>query len=90
VYLQRLPQSIVLTVEDDGCGFDPDTIGPGNTGGLGLLGIRERVAGFRGTFRLDSREGSGTRVSVELPAMIASAQTQKEGEPAHGADSARG
>jgi signal transduction histidine kinase len=77
VYLQRLPESLVLTVEDDGGGFDPGEPGWGERDGLGLLGIRERVAGFRGTFRLDSRPGAGTRVSVELPVLTAATAVEK-------------
>jgi signal transduction histidine kinase len=68
VYLQRLATSAVLTVEDDGRGFDPDTDGPATEEGLGLVGIRERVADARGTFRVESTPGNGTRIWVELPA----------------------
>jgi signal transduction histidine kinase len=67
VYLQRLPSSIVLTVEDDGRGFDPASQRLQASSGLGLLGIQERISGFRGVFRLDSAPGKGTRLTVELP-----------------------
>lgn len=68
VYLQRLPDSVVLTVEDDGKGFDPRTKRLGAEEGLGLLGIQERVADARGTFRIESAPRRGTRLYVELPA----------------------
>jgi signal transduction histidine kinase len=87
VYLQRLPASFVLTIEDDGRGFDPAAGSAGHAPGLGLLGIRERVAGFRGVFRLDTATGAGTRITVELPALDAPGSV---GEAADGADSARG
>ena len=67
VYLQRLQSSVLLTVDDNGVGFDTARTDPARSGGLGLLGIRERVAGFRGTFRIESRPGHGTRLTVELP-----------------------
>jgi signal transduction histidine kinase len=68
VYLQRLPASAVLSVEDNGGGFDPDAAGRGAPEGVGLLGIEERVTDARGTFRIESAPGRGTRITVELPA----------------------
>ena len=68
VYLQRLPASAVLTVEDNGGGFDPGAAGGAAAEGVGLLGIEERVTDARGTFRIESAPGRGTRITVELPA----------------------
>jgi signal transduction histidine kinase len=69
VYLQRLPASVVLTVEDNGQGFDLNTARRSAAEGLGLLGIEERVSDARGSFRIESSPGHGTRVNVELPAL---------------------
>jgi signal transduction histidine kinase len=69
VYLQRLTNTLLVTIEDDGVGFDPvDTRSADGTHGLGLVGIRERVAQLRGTVRLESGAGKGTRLTVEVPA----------------------
>ena len=68
VYLQRLPASVVLTVEDNGAGFEPDAARRGHADGVGLLGIQERVTDARGTFRMESAPGRGTCITVELPA----------------------
>lgn len=69
VYLQRLAHTILITVEDDGQGFDVREFEGARAGrGLGLLGIRERAAQFGGTALIESAFGSGTRVTVELPA----------------------
>lgn len=69
VYLQRLAATILITIEDDGIGFDPDAVTrPDLRTGLGLLGIRERASLLRGTLRLESARGGGTRITVELPA----------------------
>jgi signal transduction histidine kinase len=58
-----------VTVEDDGVGFDArDVERPGRQGGLGLLGIRERVSQLGGTVRIDSVIGRGTRLEVTIPA----------------------
>ncbi len=71
VYLQRLPSTIVITVEDDGRGFDiATTERVGERRGLGLISIRERVASLGGTMRLESLPGKGTRLTVELPARV--------------------
>ena len=70
LYLQRLPFTLLITVEDDGRGFDPQRLEAGSARrGLGLVGIRERASGLGGTFRLESSPGKGTRLSVELPAL---------------------
>jgi signal transduction histidine kinase len=58
----------VLTIEDDGRGFDPATVRHRTPGGFGLLSIEERVADARGWFSLDSAPGRGTRITIELPA----------------------
>jgi signal transduction histidine kinase len=69
VYLQRLPNTVLITIEDDGVGFDsiePERVGERR--GLGLIGIRERVSQLRGTLRVETAPGKGTRLTVELPA----------------------
>ena len=53
---------ILVTVQDDGCGFDPQRVR-----GLGLLGMEERVRHLGGEFYIDSRPGRGTLVRVILP-----------------------
>ena len=71
VYIQRLAHTFLITVEDDGVGFDPLTAeAAGRREGLGLLGIRERVALLAGTVRVESTPGNGTRLTVELPARL--------------------
>ncbi len=62
ISLTRTPESIVLTVTDDGVGFDPEELP-----GLGLRGIKERVEGIGGKMRIISRPGEGTRIELEVP-----------------------
>ena len=59
-------QALVLEVADNGAGFDPAG-GVMTKAGLGLLGIRERVAHLGGTLRITTAPGSGTCLHVELP-----------------------
>ena len=71
IYLQRLTNTLLITIEDDGVGFNQaqlDRAGEGT--GLGLVSIRERAAQLRGTVRIESDSGRGTRVTVELPARV--------------------
>jgi signal transduction histidine kinase len=69
VFLQRLTNTLLVTIADDGIGFRPEQVGePGSTRGIGLVGIRERVAQLRGELRLESGPGKGTRLTIEVPA----------------------
>ncbi len=62
VIVRQEPRRMVLSVEDDGHGFDP-----GRVRGLGLVGMEERVTHLGGVFEVQSRPGSGTRIAAELP-----------------------
>ena len=64
VELSRTPRSVHLSISDDGKGFD-DTGLRGN--GLGLVSIDERVRMLRGTVRIETRPGGGTRMNVDIP-----------------------
>jgi signal transduction histidine kinase len=64
ILLRRRPSSVAMVVEDDGGGFDPHAA---RDGGLGLAGMRERVALVGGRLRVESAPGSGTTVAVEVP-----------------------
>jgi signal transduction histidine kinase len=70
VRLRRASGLLALSIEDDGIGFDPAELDRAASAGhaLGLLSIRERVHALKGTVRVDSAPGSGTRVYAELPA----------------------
>jgi signal transduction histidine kinase len=62
VVVRHEPRRIVLSVEDDGNGFDARRVR-----GLGLVGMEERVNHLGGIFEVTSKPGAGTRVEVELP-----------------------
>jgi PAS domain S-box-containing protein len=61
--------SFVMSIVDDGRGFDTGTLRNKRTGlsGLGLIGMRERAEMLGGTFKITSRPGEGARVDVEIP-----------------------
>lgn len=61
--------SIILMVADDGVGFDPQRIALPKTrreGGIGLLGMRERIASVDGKFTVRSEPGKGTLIRAEI------------------------
>jgi two-component system sensor histidine kinase DegS len=61
-------QVVRVSVEDDGVGFDPQTIHE-NTG-MGLKVIKERVEMIGGVFEINSQSGSGTQVGFQVPASL--------------------
>jgi signal transduction histidine kinase len=54
---------VLLTISDDGCGFDNGKAGAG----LGLSSMRERAESLGGELIIESAAGSGTRVAAHLP-----------------------
>ncbi len=65
VLLKREYSQIVLTVRDDGRGFDENNVP--NSSALGILGMRERALVFGGQVDLQSAPGEGTTVQVNIP-----------------------
>ena len=55
-----------VSVDDNGKGFDPDTIQQGSS--LGLKLIRERAEMLGGSFEMDSALGKGSCISFAVPA----------------------
>lgn len=54
---------IRITVADDGAGADPDA----HTFGLGLIGMRERVAALGGRLQIISAPGRGFELQAQIP-----------------------
>lgn len=59
----------LLEVEDDGVGFDVNSVSSGydSRGSLGMINLRERTDLVNGVLRIDSAKGRGTRVQVVIP-----------------------
>jgi len=67
IELQHDDARAVMTICDDGIGFDPAALGqPGHPAGLGIITMRERAEFTGGRFSIESHPGKGTRIRVEI------------------------
>jgi signal transduction histidine kinase len=73
LHLRYGPETVALTVDDDGVGFDPTR--RNKLGAWGLLGMEERAHLLGGKVRIESTPGSGTRVEAEFPAPAATKES---------------
>ncbi len=66
---------VAVVVADDGVGFDVARVlgQTGPTGSVGLLGMQERTRLLGGRLEIESRDGGGTLVRVEVPLTDAAA-----------------
>ncbi len=53
-----------LEITDDGVGFDP--VAARGSGGMGLLGIEQRVQRLQGSFAMESAPGDGTTLRITV------------------------
>ena len=64
VNVEMKDKTLLLTIQDDGQGFDASTIPSGH---YGILGIKERVRLVNGSFEIQSENGKGTTLKIEIP-----------------------
>jgi signal transduction histidine kinase len=76
VSVHWMADSLRLTVDDDGDGFDPKhPIAPDARKGLGLPSINERLLSLGGSMSIESDRQTGTRVALEVPLPIEATTT---------------
>ncbi|MBI4458609.1 MAG: sensor histidine kinase [Acidobacteria bacterium] len=63
IHLEESSENLILTVEDNGQGFEFSS----PKGGLGLIGMSERARQLGGTLSVESKQHAGTRVRITLP-----------------------
>lgn len=63
VLLELKNGTVSAIIEDNGRGFDPEQ----NTGRLGVLGMKERLAIVGGTLEIESSPGEGTTIFARVP-----------------------
>jgi PAS domain S-box-containing protein len=80
VVLQLEHDHVQLAVEDDGQGFDTAALlaRQGQNGGLGLLGVRERLDSLGGRLEISAQPGRGTRLVGRIP--VADRQARSGGD----------
>lgn len=66
VCVSRTPTMLILQVEDDGAGFDAEATLAGS-GASGLIEMLERTISAGGRLHVESKRGTGTRVTAEFP-----------------------
>jgi signal transduction histidine kinase len=75
VAVRRGHESVDVTVQDDGAGFDPHFLR-----GLGILGMEERVRRLGGRVKISSQPGRGTLVQAALPVAELNQRNGHEGD----------
>jgi signal transduction histidine kinase len=93
IQLAHRDASVVLTVSDRGAGISAEELphvtqkffrGKGTTAsgtGLGLAIVSRTVKEFGGALRIESPSGTGTRVTVEFPAILPPPRSLADLEP---------
>ncbi len=68
VVIRRTDATLQVIIEDNGCGFDvgAQAAKAGNHRGLGLDGMRERLALIGGTLDVESAPGAGTTIFARI------------------------
>src|SRR5204863_7112401 len=72
VSLDKKDDEIILSIEDDGSGFDKFETAGKKT--LGILGMEERSEMMGGNYQINSQPGKGTRVTVSVPFKLQTTQ----------------
>src|SRR5215469_11795007 len=63
VYVRATDSGVLVRITDDGVGFDVRS----SRGGLGLLGMQERVKALCGNLKMSSQKMKGTTIQIWLP-----------------------
>ncbi|MFH1634473.1 MAG: sensor histidine kinase [Chloroflexota bacterium] len=67
--LKTEDRTLILTISDDGCGFDPQNVDFADK--LGIQGMRERAILMSGNLEVHSHSTKGTSVQLSIPIAIA-------------------
>jgi len=69
VGLEQRASDVIVSIADDGVGFDPAAAAETRAASFGLLGMHDRAAMLRGTLDIDSEPGRGTTVTLRVPVL---------------------
>lgn len=76
VLLERMDGNVTAIVEDNGHGFDVESVTSGNSERLGLIGMRERIELVGGSLTIESTPEQGTTVYARVTAETKGAETK--------------
>jgi signal transduction histidine kinase len=65
IALQFEPDDLIMTIQDNGIGIDPEQLH--NSDSLGLLGIRERINFWKGRLIINGEPHTGTTLKTYIP-----------------------
>lgn len=65
LYWKDKESNLHISVEDNGKGFNVGELDKGK--GLGMGGVKNRVKSLSGEFKIDSNEGAGTMIMIDIP-----------------------
>lgn len=65
ITLDRIDNTVVLKIADNGVGFDPTLVGQKRS--IGLRGMADRVEALDGTLDMDTAADKGTTITATLP-----------------------
>jgi len=77
VNVRMKEESLLMTIQDDGSGFDAGSIPSGH---YGILGIKERVRLVNGSFDIQSENGKGTTLKINIPIRAERSETKTKNE----------
>ncbi len=63
IAIKKEGNDVRITIDDNGSGFDPDSVRSGN----GLSNMERRISDIDGKIAIESAEGKGTRINILLP-----------------------
>ena len=67
IHLRCTPASVELTIQDNGCGFEPEQVTQNR---YGLTGMNERLRLLGGNLQIESATGAGTKIIVAVPLTV--------------------
>jgi signal transduction histidine kinase/ligand-binding sensor domain-containing protein len=76
VGVELRPTEGIISIEDDGHGFDPRSVGQGSREGNGLLNMKRRMEQLGGAAEIQSIPGQGTTVTLRVPLADVSAPSR--------------
>lgn len=78
ITLETGPDTVILTVADNGCGYRIPAQSARPTAHLGMVNMRERAESVGARLRAESAPGQGTRVIVEVPRAVQGSSNQPQ------------